>query len=146
MRAVLISVAVLLAGCAGEIAAPPEQEPEVNSGEWTAGALLAARDLGCQRAVWQLPGETFKEAAAVYAHGYTPGDCLILLPQGSYPTREWLRTREVRPVEETRARVRSEYFLGYAGQFDGDITDDIPSHWPGVPVYYLRDSPVAMRL
>ncbi len=87
--------------------------------EWEAGALRAAEVLGCERATWQLPGETFQQAAAVYASRYTPGDCLILTPHHG----------------------GADYFLGYAGQFDGCECGPLIPEWPGTPVYYLRDTP-----
>jgi hypothetical protein len=86
--------------------------------EWEAGAPGVAEEFGCHKTTWQLRGETVEQAIAVYAHGYVQGDCLILLPE----------------------RGGSEYFFGYAGQFEGRITNDIPSRWPGVPVDYLRDT------
>lgn len=104
----------------GEIGAP-SASPE----EWKAGALLAAESLGCHGAVWQLPGESFNDAVAVYARtGYDFRYCLILQPT-------------------TRS---AWYFLGYAGQFEGEITNDIPANWPGVPVYYLSDDLHGKRL
>ena len=86
--------------------------------EWEAGALHVAEEFGCHHTTWQLRGESVEQVIAVYAHGYVQGDCLILLP----------------------GRGGREYFFGYAGQFEGRITNDIPSRWPGVPVYYLRDT------
>jgi hypothetical protein len=86
--------------------------------EWEAGALPVAEEFGCHQKTWQLRGESVEQAIAVYAHGYVQGDCLILHPE----------------------RGGREHFFGYAGQFEGRITNDIPSRWPGVPVYYLRDS------
>jgi len=86
--------------------------------EWEAGALRVAEEFGCHQTTWQLRGEPVEQVIAIYAHGYVQGDCVILFP----------------------TRGGREYFFGYAGQFEGRITNDIPSRWPGVPVYYLRDS------
>lgn len=87
-------------------------------------ALPVAEEFGCHQTTWQLRGESVEQAIAVYAHGYVQGDCLILLPE----------------------RGGREYFFGYAGQFEGHITNDIPSRWPGVPVYYLRDSNTPLKI
>lgn len=103
----------------GEIGAP-SASPE----EWEAGALLAAETLGCEHIIWQIHGETFQQAAAVYAHDYVPGDCLILSPRHGGPN----------------------YYLGYAGQFGGCICAADPRDWTGVPVYYLSDDLHAVRL
>jgi hypothetical protein len=86
--------------------------------EWDAGVPAVAEEFGCHKTVWQLRGESVVQAIAVYAHGYVQGDCLIRFPK----------------------RGGREYFFEYAGQFDGCITNDIPSRWPGVPVYVLEDT------
>jgi hypothetical protein len=124
MRAVLLSIILALAGCAGEIAAPPPVVEEITPGEWEQGALAAAESLGCKRTVWQIDGETFKDAAAVYSHDYTPGDCLILTPHHGGPN----------------------YYLGYAGQFDGCECGPLIAEWPGTPVIYLSDDLHSVRL
>jgi hypothetical protein len=92
--------------------------------EWEAGAPGVAVEFGCHKTMWQLQGESVEQAIAVYAHDYVQGDCLILLPE----------------------RGGGEYFFGYAGQFEGRITNDIPSRWPGVPVNYLRDTNTPVTL
>ena len=92
--------------------------------EWEAGALRAAENLGCKRGTWQLRGETFEQVVTVYARDYVPGDCVILLPH----------------------RGGREYFLGYAGQFEGCLCAAGPQDWTGVPVYYLTDTPRPVRL
>lgn len=71
---------ILLAGCAGEIPAPPEIAPAVAPGEWDSAALTRVSHFGCERAVWQLPGESLAQVVALYSRGYLPGDCLILRP------------------------------------------------------------------
>jgi hypothetical protein len=86
--------------------------------EWEAGALRVAEEFGCHQTTWQLREESVEQVIAVYAHGHVQGDCLILFPE----------------------RGARGYFFGYAGQFEGRVTNDIPSRWPGVPVYYLRDT------
>jgi len=119
MRAFLLSICLTLSGCAFYTSAPEASPapltdcqreealgfvclsdapaPTITPGEWEQGALSAAESLGCKRTVWQIDGETFKEAAAVYAHDYLPGDCVILAPHHGGPN----------------------YYLGYAGQCDG---------------------------
>jgi hypothetical protein len=141
MRAVLVAIVLALAGCSSESGSAPEitletarpearplphpgkdgeiGAPSAAPGDWEAGALRTAEFLGCKRPVWQLPGETFAQAAAIYSRGYVRGDCLILVPHHG----------------------GANYFLGYAGQFDGCECGPLVSAWPGVPVYYLRDIP-----
>ena len=92
--------------------------------EWEAGALSVADGFGCDHPVWQLRGESAEQAITIYARRYVTGDCLILLP----------------------IRGGHEYFFGYAGQFEGRITNDTPDKWPGTPVYYLRDNCIPERL
>jgi hypothetical protein len=86
--------------------------------EWNEGALSVAEFFGCRRATWQLRDESTMQAVTIYARKYIQGDCLILLPE----------------------RGGHEYYFGYAGQFEGRITDDIPDKWPGVPIYFLHDT------
>jgi hypothetical protein len=90
--------------------------------EWESGAVRAAEELGCKGVIWQLRSEKFEEAVTIYAHGYSTGDCLILEPYHG----------------------GTNYFLGYAGQFGGHVTNDIPSKWPGVPVFYVSDNPLVV--
>lgn len=114
--------------------------------DWNAGALAAAKVLGCERATWQLPGETFQQAAAVYANGYVKGDCLLLLPHSRSDSREWGAAWDARDTAGRPRGTAPEYFLGYAGQFDGCECGPLVSEWPGVPVYYLSDDLHAVRL
>lgn len=168
MRPVLLSIFLALAGCAGDYSAPREDSAaaaplvvplRTDSGDrrepvarlaaaesWNAGALLAARDLGCRRAVWQLPGETFVQAAAVYAHGYVKGDCLILLPHSRSDLREWGVVKGHPLNQGVDWGTTPEYFLGYAGQFDGCECGPLVPAWPGVPVYYLSDDLHGVKL
>jgi hypothetical protein len=90
--------------------------------EWESGAVRAAEELGCKRVIWQLRGEKFEQAVNIYARGYSTGDCLILEPYHG----------------------GADYFLGYAGQFEGRVTNNIPSKWPGVPVFYVSDNPLVV--
>ena len=99
--------------------------------EWESGPLRAAEKLGCSRVVWQLRAETVEQAITIYARSYTPSDCLILLPhQGG-----------------------TNFYLGWAGQFNLQIEQFFrpqdymlkkisANEWPGVPVYYISDSPI----
>jgi hypothetical protein len=95
---------------------------QIIPGEWESGALRAAEELGCKHVTWQLRGEKFEQAVIIYAHGHLAGDCLILQPHHG----------------------GTDYFLGYAGQFEGRITNDVPSKWPGVPVFYVSDNPLVV--
>ena len=124
MRAVTFLIVLALAGCAGELPAPPEIAPEVTPLEWAAGALRAAEMLGCERVIWQLQTESFAQAVTVYARNYTRGDCLILQPHHG----------------------GADYFLGYAGQFGGCECGPLIAEWPGVPVYTLSDDLHSVRL
>jgi len=106
------------------------EKREVSSGlhqqlvqEWEAGAISAAEGFGCHHVMWQLRGESQEQAVTIYGRSYAAGDCLILQPE--------LGGRE--------------YFFGYAGQFEGRITNDTPNHWPGVPLYYVRDTNMPVR-
>jgi hypothetical protein len=94
---------------------PSDRERKIH--QWENGAMLAAQDLGCKNVIWQLHGEPLQQAISVYAHNYVAGNCLILAP----------------------TRGGENYYLGYAGQFDGYPTNDRITEWPGVPVYYLSD-------
>jgi hypothetical protein len=95
---------------------------QIIPGEWESGALRAAEELGCKHVIWQLRGEKFEQAVPIYAHGYLAGDCLILQPYHG----------------------GSDYFLSYAGQFEGQITSDVPGKWPGVPVFFISDNPLVV--
>jgi hypothetical protein len=95
---------------------------QIMPGEWESGAVRAAEELGCKRVIWQLRGEKFEQAVVIYAHRHLTGDCLILEPHHG----------------------GTDYFLGYAGQFEGRITNDVPSKWPGVPVFYVSDNPLVV--
>jgi len=120
----LCLAAFIFSGCVGTVPTSPEVVSPIVLNEWKMNAPAAAKVLGCKRNVWQLSGQTLKEAIAMYSRNYVEGDCLILLPE----------------------QGGSNYYLGYAGQFGGCECGSLVSEWPGVPVYYLRDTFYAIKL
>lgn len=80
MRAVLLSIVLTLAGCA---VTPEERETpaqQIAPGQWDAAALTLAEQLGCERMIWQLRGESAAQVIALYSRSYVQGDCIIMRP------------------------------------------------------------------
>ena len=125
-----------------------EQEPRRHDtpSDWEAGALRAAEELGCKRGIWQLRGETFEQVVTVYARNYVPGDCVILLPRHGRTIAEADSERGTRDAEIATSWRAPNYYLGYAGQFDGCLCAADPRDLTGTPVYTLSDDLHSVRL